>query len=40
MKRQAQERIRARLRGLTREQELAYWAEQTRLLRGEQTGKR
>lgn len=33
MKRRAQERILERLRGMTREQELAYWAEESRKLR-------
>lgn len=36
MKREAQEKIRDELRGMTREQELAYWAEQARRLREEQ----
>ncbi|MBL8875725.1 MAG: hypothetical protein JNM86_08020 [Phycisphaerae bacterium] len=32
MKRQAQDRIREKLRGMTKEQELAYWAEQSKRL--------
>lgn len=32
MKRKAQERIRAKLKGMTKEQELAYWAEQSKRL--------
>ncbi len=36
MKRLAQQKIREELRGKTREQELAYWAEHARRLREQQ----
>jgi hypothetical protein len=39
MKQQAQDRVREQIRGMTKEEELAYWQEQSRRLAESRSGK-